>query len=114
MFDTHENGLVFALGRGILYDLIGTTVNYLLGCLFVEEPTSGITTVVRSKGTPGLLEVISVGGVVVIHVVGGALGCDQVAGFCTIQDGADGGQSHGNNDKAASEPLQGIWDAGPW
>ena len=85
------------LGGGRVDDLLGVTVIDGPSRLLGEEPTSAFTNIVRSKGTPpGLLGVVAAGGVLLGYVTRGALGSDWVAGCCTVQEGADGGPTHGN------------------
>ena len=86
LIENHDNVLGFVLGGGRLDDLLGAIVNDGLGHLLDEETTSGLKNVVHSKGTPpGILGVTTAGGVMVGHVVGGALGSDHVAGCRTLQ-----------------------------
>ena len=85
LIDAYKNGLGVFLGKGIVDDLLGDTVNDGLDHILGEEPTSGLPTVVRFKGNShSLLSVIAAGGVLLDHVVGGALGSDRVAGCHTV------------------------------
>ena len=88
LIDTYDNGLGVVIGKDIVNDLLGAFVNGGLGSLLGEDPTSGITDIVLSKGTPpGLLGVAATGGVLLGYAVGGVMGSYWVAGCSTLQDG---------------------------